>query len=73
MNITCVQKATVIYYNNNSLELMQDSLSVNQGKDGRIILPGAFKQGKSIIAVFEGECKMLNKLGDRIISNMLVA
>lgn len=31
----------------------------------RVILPDEFRPGKTIIAVLEGEVKILNRLGDR--------
>ena len=35
---------------------------------GRVILPKYFREGKSIIAVLDGECKILNALGERVYS-----
>lgn len=58
---------TVIYYNDESLELMHETHAFAESESGRVILPEHFKQGKSIIAVCEGEIEILNKLGDRIV------
>ncbi|WP_335925362.1 TIGR02922 family protein [Shewanella khirikhana] len=33
---------------------------------GRVMIPQSFRSGKSIIAVLEGECKILNSLGERV-------
>ena len=35
------------------------------GKAGRVKLPDCFRHQKSIVAVLEGDCKVLNALGDR--------
>jgi uncharacterized protein (TIGR02922 family) len=40
---------------------------------GRVIIPESFRRGKSIIAVLEGECKMLNSLGERVFSQRVVS
>jgi uncharacterized protein (TIGR02922 family) len=40
---------------------------------GRVIIPESFRQGKSIIAVLEGECKILNSLGERVYSQRVVS
>ncbi|MCH1929023.1 TIGR02922 family protein [Shewanella acanthi] len=37
-------------------------------ESGRVMIPPAFRKGKSIIAVLEGECKILNSLGERVFS-----
>jgi uncharacterized protein (TIGR02922 family) len=58
---------TVIYYHEESLELMHETHEFPQNEQGRVILPPEFKAGKSIIAVCDGEIKILNKLGDRIV------
>jgi len=57
---------TVIYYNDVSLELLHETQAFPQNEQGRVILPTDFKEGKSIIAVCDGEIEILNKLGDRI-------
>jgi uncharacterized protein (TIGR02922 family) len=40
---------------------------------GRVIIPESFRRGKSIIAVLEGECKILNSLGERVFSQRVVS
>lgn len=68
MTTTQMRTVTVIYYDENSLELMHSTQNFPQNKYGRVIIPAEFKQNKSIIAVCDGEVLMLNKLGDRIIA-----
>ncbi len=46
--------------------LVLDGLPVSDS--GRVVLPEQFRKGKSIIAVLEGECKILNALGERVFS-----
>ena len=59
---------TIIYYQNDGLELHHSVQVCEQNKDGRVIIPQAFKADKSIIAVCDGEIVILNKVGDRILS-----
>lgn len=61
-----LRTVTVIYYCDASLELLHETRDFEQNIHGRVILPKEFKEGKSIIAVCDGEIKILNKLGDRI-------
>ena len=59
---------TVLYYDAPVGLIMHnavlDNLPVSDA--GRMMIPHSFKQGKSIIAVLEGECKILNSLGERV-------
>ena len=64
-NLTTV---TIIYYNENSLELQHEVKSYPKNEAGRVIIPQAFKEDKSIIAVCLGAITILNKTGDRIMS-----
>ncbi|MEY8198081.1 MAG: TIGR02922 family protein [Colwellia sp.] len=59
---------TIIYYDDNSLELNHAVKKYPKNEFGRVIIPLKFKKGKSIIAVCLGEITILNKIGDRIIS-----
>jgi uncharacterized protein (TIGR02922 family) len=59
---------TVIYYSDTSLELLHKIESFLQNKNGRVIIPEGFREGKSIIAVCEGHINILNKVGDRILA-----
>ena len=63
-----LRTVTIIYYQEDSLELMHDVAQFTQNENGRVIIPRLFKEGKSIIAVCEGEITILNKIGDRVIS-----
>ena len=62
------RKVTIIYYRDDGLELHHEVKTFEQNDDGRVVIPKAFKQGKSIIAVCDGEIEILNKIGDRILS-----
>lgn len=61
-------QVTVIYYQNESLELLHEVKTFPKNQQGRVVIPEVFKEGKSIIAVCQGEIKILNKVGDRILS-----
>lgn len=67
------QVVTVIYYSDTSLELLHEVQHFDHNEQGRVIIPQAFKTGKSIIAVCKGEIEVLNKVGDRILPNYDVA
>lgn len=60
-------KVTMLYYDeDNPLLLQQQVLSgLTQSAKGRVIIPNEEKQGKIIIAILDGEVKVLNSLGDR--------
>ncbi|MCO4798903.1 MAG: TIGR02922 family protein [Colwelliaceae bacterium] len=60
-----LRKVTIIYYSDLSLELMHEVATFPQNKNGRVIISDSFKKDKSIIAVCDGEAKILNKVGDR--------
>jgi uncharacterized protein (TIGR02922 family) len=62
------RKVTIIYYKDDGLELHHKVKTFEQNTEGRVIIPTLFKQGKSIIAVCDGEVDILNKVGDRILS-----
>ncbi len=62
------RKVTIIYYQNDGLELHHKVKTFEQNDDGRVVIPQAFKEDKSIIAVCDGEVEILNKVGDRILS-----
>ncbi len=59
---------TIIYYNENCLELKHEVRMYPKNKSGRLIIPDEFKEDKSIIAVCLGEISIINKIGDRILS-----
>ena len=65
---TLQRKVTIIYYCDDGLELHHKVKIFEQNDAGRVIIPQAFKEGKSIIAVCDGEIEILNKIGDRILS-----
>ena len=59
---------TIIYYNENCLELNHDVKDYPKNESGRVIIPAEYKKGKSIVAVCLGEIVILNKIGDRVMS-----
>lgn len=67
MSKQLLRQVTIIYYENASLELMHQVISLPENESGRVIIPEIFKQDRSIIAVCDGEVKILNKIGDRIL------
>lgn len=67
------RKVTVIYYHVDSLELQHKVASFPENESGRVVIADSFKEGKSIIAVCDGEIEILNKVGDRILSVDFVA
>jgi len=67
------RKVTIIYYRDDGLELHHKIRTFEQNDEGRVIIPQEFKDGKSIIAVCDGEVEVLNKIGDRILSVNYVA
>ncbi|WP_028115306.1 TIGR02922 family protein [Ferrimonas senticii] len=57
---------TVLYFDDDSLMLSKAVLhNLPAGAGGRIILPDAFRHGKSIVAVLRGEAEVLNMVGER--------
>ncbi|QIR13870.1 TIGR02922 family protein [Shewanella aestuarii] len=42
-------------------------------QSGRVMIPNSFREGKSIIAVLEGECTILNALGERVYSQRVLS
>jgi len=59
---------TIIYYNEDCLVLNHAVKNYPKNESGRVVIPQAFKEGKSIVAVCLGEITILNKVGDRVIS-----
>ncbi len=61
-------QVSIIYYHEQSLELLHQVCFFHKNSNGRVVIPESFKEGKSIIAVCEGEINIMNKIGDRILS-----
>jgi len=57
---------TIIYYNEDCLELNHSVKEYPKNESGRVVIPQEFKEGKSIVAVCAGEITILNKIGDRV-------
>ncbi|AOW75941.1 TIGR02922 family protein [Colwellia sp. PAMC 20917] len=66
MTNTNLRTVTIIYYIEDSLELMHFVGQFAENASGRVIIPEKFKEDKSIVAVCDGEITILNKVGDRI-------
>jgi uncharacterized protein (TIGR02922 family) len=66
---------TILYYEAPvGLEMhnaVMTDLQISQ--TGRVMIPESFRRGKSIIAVLEGECKILNSLGERVYSQRVMS
>ncbi|MGI2168652.1 TIGR02922 family protein [Shewanella sp. MF05960] len=65
---------TVLFYEAPAgLEMYNAVLTdLDVSKTGRVMIPESFRRGKSIIAVLEGECTILNSLGERVYSQRTV-
>lgn len=61
-----LKEVTIIYYGEDSLELLHSVEQLPLLESGRVKIPDSFKMGKSIIAVCNGRIDILNKFGDRI-------
>lgn len=59
---------TVLYYDAPVGLTMHNAVlsGLEVSESGRVMIPESFRKGKSIIAVLEGECKILNSLGERV-------
>ncbi|WP_019026052.1 TIGR02922 family protein [Colwellia piezophila] len=68
-----LSQVTIIYYHEQSLELLHLVGYFPKKQNGRVILSDTFKKGKSIIAVCEGEINIMNKIGDRILPMSKIA
>jgi|TARA_B110000090_G_C13102915_1_gene339284 uncharacterized protein (TIGR02922 family) len=60
-------QVTIIYYHEESLELLHVVKKLPKNQQGRVVIAEEFKEGKSIIAVCQGKVQILNKMGDRIL------
>ena len=67
MNQDDLTTVTIIYYNENCIELQHTTRSYPKSESGRVIIDAEFKKNKSIVAVCLGEITILNKVGDRVI------
>ncbi|ABM00614.1 TIGR02922 family protein [Shewanella amazonensis] len=59
---------TVLYYDAPAGLIMHNAVltGLPVSETGRVMIPQSFRNGKSIIVVLEGECKILNSLGERV-------
>lgn len=65
--MSATQTVTVLYYNPEELLTICKAVLKDLPKNdaGRVLLPVDFREDKVIVAVLEGEVKVLNCLGDR--------
>jgi len=61
-----VLKVTILFYEDKDLTLHHETHELVVSASGRVIIPDHLKEGRSIIAVCEGDVDVLNKLGERI-------
>lgn len=66
---------TILYYEAPvGLEMHNSVLTgLPVSETGRVKIPDSFRKGKSIIAVLEGECTILNALGERVYSQRILS
>jgi len=65
MDMIKFKTVTIFYYNESTLGVDHQVCQFIQNNDGRVVIPAAFKQGKSIIAVCDGAVNVLNTMGER--------
>jgi len=66
-----VKEVTILYYEIDSLVLKHRVILIEYDGDGRVIIPKKLKENYSIIAVMDGDVKILNTLGQRVIPPIL--
>ena len=59
--------ATLFFYKDSDITLHHETHTLVLSPAGRAIIPSHLKEGRSIIAVCEGEVEVLNKMGDRLL------
>ena len=60
-------RVTVLFFTNDDLRLQDQSILLDVAPGGRAIIPHDYKVGKQIVAVLDGECHLLNRIGDRVL------
>jgi uncharacterized protein (TIGR02922 family) len=65
---------TVLYYEAPAGLIMHNEVltGLTVSESGRVMIPQEFRRGKSIIAVLEGQCTILNSLGERVYSQNVI-
>jgi uncharacterized protein (TIGR02922 family) len=66
---------TVLYYEAPAGLIMHNEVlsGLVVSDTGRVMIPKEFRYGKSIIAVLEGECTILNSLGERVYAQRVLS
>lgn len=67
------KSVTVMYYDNDSLELQHQVTEFPINQNGLVDIPDSFKENKAIIAICEGLIDVLNSVGDRAFPNQSLA
>ena len=68
MSSSNLKPITILYTENHSLEFKFEFLTGIEARTGRVIIDEKVRNGKSIIAVFDGHVTVLNKAGERALS-----
>lgn len=63
------RKVTVIYCSDGELALYRQTQNFAVNAYGDMIIPQDFKQGKTIVALCEGDVEVINSVGDRLVSD----
>ena len=63
--VSNLKEVTIIFYDDNSLELKHETKYLPQIDNGRVNIPNKYRNRKSIIAICEGAVNVLNIMGDR--------
>ncbi|WP_133405952.1 TIGR02922 family protein [Parashewanella tropica] len=67
-NFPKTKTVTVLYFEAPAGAVLYSSVlhELPYSENSRIVLPNTFRKGKNIIAVMEGNCRLLNGMGERI-------
>ncbi|MDG1752592.1 MAG: TIGR02922 family protein [Thalassotalea sp.] len=60
------REVTIFYTGDNSIGIKRFVGRFIVSDSGRVIIPAAFKKGKSIMVICDGRVKVLNTYGDRL-------
>ena len=60
------KKVTIIYCCDGDLAMYRKTQFIDLNVCGEMIIPKDFKQGKTIVAVCDGDINILNSIGDKI-------
>tara|TARA_B110000881_G_C18082703_1_gene274354 strand:+ start:173 stop:382 length:210 start_codon:yes stop_codon:yes gene_type:complete len=63
------RKITVIYCCDNKLELYRETMNANDNSHGKTVIPEDFSDGKTIVAICEGDVNILNSINDKLVTH----